>query len=205
MKREELKKKLDEVRVKIKSNSKDAHFAEVLVDELVSLKGQMMIEPTVLHIPLTDIVDSIDGETFTLSKTKQGVLYHQKNGFDLHIPLNGMTSGLCEQITWLIDNKDTIDEEQDQTIKDFYKYSMIDIAYTFQLIFGLWMNDIEFMELRSECINKYIELVTKKLKEWEESPLQEETHEENAEFEKTVIALETLKDEIKREEQELKD
>lgn len=205
MEKKDLKKQIEETKVQLKAISNDAHHCEVLIDKLMSLKGQTMLEPTMIHIPLKDVESSIEGDTFTLNKVKQGIVYHQKNGFDLFIPYNGMTSGLFEQITWLIDNKDTIDEEQDQTIKDFYKYSMIDIAYTFQLIFGLWMNDIEFMELRSECINKYIELVTKKLKEWEESPLQEETHEENAEFEKTVIALETLKDEIKREEQELKD
>lgn len=201
MEKKDLKKQIEETKVQLKAISNDAHHCEVLIDKLMSLKGQTMLEPTMIHIPLKDVESSIEGDTFTLNKVKQGIVYHQKNGFDLFIPYNGMTSGLFEQITWLIDNKDTIDEEQDQTIKDFYKYSMIDIAYTFQLIFGLWMNDIEFMELRSECINKYIELVTKKLKEWEESPLQEETHEENAEFEKTVNALETLKEEIKKEEQ----
>lgn len=201
MEKKDLKKQIEETKVQLKAISNDAHHCEVLIDKLMSLKGQTMLEPTMIHIPLKDVESSIEGDTFTLNKVKQGIVYHQKNGFDLFIPYNGMTSGLFEQITWLIDNKDTIDEEQDQTIKDFYKYSMLEIAYTFQLIFGLWMNDIEFMELRSECISKYIDLITKKLKEWEESPLQEENHEENAEFEKTVIALETLKEEIKKEEQ----
>ena len=78
---------------------------------------------------------------------------------------------------------------------------MLEVTYTFQLLFGLWMNDEDFMLLRSECINKYIDLVAKKLKEWEEAPLQEETHEENAEFERTMQALETLKEEARNSEQ----
>lgn len=205
MKKKEFKEQIEETKIQLKAISRDSHHCDVLIDKLLSLKGQSMIEPTMIHVPMADVIDSIEGKTFTLSKTKQGVVYHQKNGFDLFIPLNGMTSGLYEQINWLIDNKDTIDDEQDQDIKDFYKYSMLDIAYTFQMLFGLWMADADFMALRSECINKYIDLVAKKLKEWEEAPLQEETHEENAEFEKTVIALETLKEEVKREEAELND
>lgn len=201
--KEELKKKLDEVRAKIKSNSKDAHFAEVLCDELVSLKGQLSIEPTALHIPLSDIVDSIDGETFTLAKTKQGLLYHQKNGFDLFIPVNGMTNGLCEQALWLIEMKDKIEEESDG-LKDYYEATMLEIAYTFQMIFGMWMADKDFIEFRMKSISEYIDLITAKIKEAENAPLQEETHEENAEFEKTVQAIETLKEEVKREEAELK-
>lgn len=205
MKKKEFKEQIEETKIQLKAISRDSHHCDVLIDKLLSLKGQSMIEPTMIHVPMADVIDSIEGETFTLSKTKQGVVYHQKNGFDLFIPLNGMTSGLFEQINWLIDNKDTIDDEQDQDIKDFYKYSMLDIAYTFQMLFGLWMADADFMALRSECINKYIDLVAKKLKEWEEAPLQEETHEENAEFEKTIEAIETLKEEVKREEAELND
>lgn len=200
-KNKDFKKEINEVKAQIKAISNDAHHCDVLISKLLSLKGQSMIEPTMLHIPMKDVESSIEGETFTLNKVKQGVVYHQKNGFDLFIPYNGMTSGLFEQITWLIDNKDTIDDEQDQDIKDFYHYSMLEVTYTFQLLFGLWMNDEDFMLLRSECIDKYINLVTKKLKEREEAPLQEETHEENAEFEKTMQALETLKEEARNSEQ----
>ena len=200
-KNKDFKKEINEVKAQIKAISNDAHHCDVLISKLLSLKGQSMVEPTMLHIPMKDVESSIEGETFTLNKVKQGVVYHQKNGFDLFIPYNGMTSGLFEQISWLIDNKDTIDDEQDQDIKDFYHYSMLEVTYTFQLLFGLWMNDEDFMLLRSECINKYIDLVAKKLKEWEEAPLQEETHEENAEFEKTMQALETLKEEARNSEQ----
>lgn len=199
MNKEELKKKLDEVRAKIKNNSKDAPFAEVLVDELVSLKGQMMIEPTLVHLPQTDVIDSIDDETFVLSKTKQGLYYHQKNGFDLLIPINGMTSGLYEQAMWLIENKDNV-ETFDEDLKQYYKLAMLEIAYTFQMLFGMWLVDKDLIEFRMSMIDKYFDLLSKKLKEAEEAPLQEDTPEENAEFEKTMKAIETLKEEIKKED-----
>jgi hypothetical protein len=201
MEKKELRKEIEEIKTQLKAISRDSHHCDVLIDNLLSLKGQSMIEPTMIHIPMADVESSIEGETFTMTKTKQGVVYHQKNGFDLVIPYNGMTGGLFEHINWLIDNKDTIDQEEDQDVKDFYHFSMLEVAYTFQMLFGLWMNDADFFTLRSECIDKYINLVTKKLKEWEEAPLQEETHEENAEFEKTMQALETLKEEARNREQ----
>lgn len=200
MEKKELRKEIEEIKTQLKAISRDSHHCDVLIDKLLSLKGQSMIEPTMIHIPMADVESSIEGETFTMTKTKQGVVYHQKNGFDLVIPYNGMTGGLFEHINWLIDNKDTIDQEEDQDVKDFYHFSMLEVAYTFQMLFGLWMNDADFFTLRSECIDKYINLVTKKLKEWEEAPLQEETHEENAEFEKSINALETLKEEVKNSE-----
>ena len=36
----QLQQKLKEVKAKIKTNSKDAHFAEALIDELVGLQKQ---------------------------------------------------------------------------------------------------------------------------------------------------------------------
>lgn len=56
MEKEELKKKLNETVSKIKSNSKDAKFADSLIDTLLSIKGQMMIKPTELHIETEEII-----------------------------------------------------------------------------------------------------------------------------------------------------
>lgn len=196
MDKKELRKQLEETKTQLKGLCNDAHHAEVLIDKIVSLKGQMMIDPTLVHIPLSDVIDSIDGETFSLSKTKQGVVYHQKNGFNLFIPLNGMTNGLFEMINWLVDNKEKIETEE-QDVKDFYKYTMLDVAYTFQMIFGMWTNDKELFDFRAESINKYIEIMTKKLNEIANGEAHEEDHAENAEFEKTLYALDTLKEEVK--------
>ena len=43
-----LKERLDDLVNQIKTNSKDAHFAKKLIDDLLSVKGQMMVEPTEL-------------------------------------------------------------------------------------------------------------------------------------------------------------
>lgn len=198
MTQEDLQKKIEALKITLKTNSNDANATEKAIDELLSLKGQSMIEPTLLHIPTSDIKDSLNGETFILYKTKQGLLYHQKNGFNLHIPLNGMVNGLYEHAMWLIENKDKVNTF-DEGMKQYYHTTLIELAYTFQLLFGMWITDVDFMAYRMKTIDSYIDLLERKIKEQSEKPLQEDNHEENAEFERTMMAIENLKEEVKEE------
>ena len=72
----QLQQKLKEVKAKIKTNSKDAHFAEALIDELVGLQKQADIEPVELIVPSAEVEHTyqIDDVT-TLIKTAKGYLY----------------------------------------------------------------------------------------------------------------------------------
>lgn len=73
---EQLTAKIKEVKAKIKSNSKDAHFADTLIDELVGLQKQADIEPVELIVPCAEVehVRQIDDVT-SLIKTIRGYLY----------------------------------------------------------------------------------------------------------------------------------
>ena len=76
----QLQQKLKEVKAKIKTNSKDAHFAEALIDELVGLQKQADIEPVELIVPSAEVEHTyqIDDVT-TLIKTAKGYLYKHGN------------------------------------------------------------------------------------------------------------------------------
>lgn len=76
MAEKQLQEKLKEVKAKIKANSKDAHFAEALIDELVGLQKQADIEPVELIVPCAEVEKTyqIDDVT-TLVKTAKGYLY----------------------------------------------------------------------------------------------------------------------------------
>ncbi len=73
---EQLQQKLKEVKAKIKTNSKDAHFADALIDELVGLQKQADVEPVELIVPCAEVEHAyqIDDVT-TLVKTPKGYLY----------------------------------------------------------------------------------------------------------------------------------
>lgn len=84
MENTELKKKLEETKSKIKANSKDAHFADALISDLLSIKGQMAHEPTVVHYELKDVEDTVSGNTFEISIMKDGTaIYHVYGGYTI--------------------------------------------------------------------------------------------------------------------------
>lgn len=87
MAEKQLQEKLKEVKAKIKANSKDAHFAEALIDELVGLQKQADIEPVELIVPCAEVEKTyqIDDVT-TLVKTPKGYLYKHGNLTYIWIP-----------------------------------------------------------------------------------------------------------------------
>lgn len=87
MAEKQLQEKLKEVKAKIKANSKDAHFAEALIEELVGLQKQADIEPVELIVPCAEVEQTyqIDDVT-TLVKTAKGYLYKHGNLTYIWIP-----------------------------------------------------------------------------------------------------------------------
>lgn len=84
MNKTELKKKLEETKAKLKTNSKDQHFADALISDLLSIKGQLDHEPTLAHIPLSDVEAQLKGDTFEMSITKSGdAVYHTYGGYTI--------------------------------------------------------------------------------------------------------------------------
>ena len=61
-KKKVLKERFNEVRNQILANSKDAHWAKNAIDELVSLKGQIEHEPTIVYLPVKDVEKKFSGD-----------------------------------------------------------------------------------------------------------------------------------------------
>lgn len=110
---EQLQQKLKEVKAKIKTNSKDAHFAEALIDELVGLQKQADIEPVELIVPSAEVEHTyqIDDVT-TLVKTAKGYLYKHGNLSYVWVPfgLNTLWKTLNELDEILAKDKYTEEE-----------------------------------------------------------------------------------------------
>lgn len=84
MNKTELKKKLEDVKSKLKTNSKDVHFADALIDELLSIKGQIDHEPTLAYLPLSEVEAQLKGDTFEMSAMKDGTMvFHTFGGYTL--------------------------------------------------------------------------------------------------------------------------
>lgn len=186
----ELKKQMNEVVAKIKVNSKDAHYADKLVDMLLSLKGQLDIEPTLIHIPSDDIVEKLESETFRLALCKSGdVVYHLKGGMDIVVQpkAESLYNYLVDTIR-MQEGIKALDEEQQKILEN----DVIASTYVLNIPF-LAFGDLEFKyKLANIVIDYLVELQDKMLKDAE---LQEETPVENTLFEEATMALEEMKNE----------
>ena len=155
MNKEDLKKRLEETKAKIKANSKDAHFADALISDLLSLKGQLAHEPTMVHIALDEIEDSVKGDTFEMCVTKSGdVIYHVYGGYT--VIADGRMVGLNKTIQDYIYMKNHMDEysdEEKELIKidldatgwvlsaPMYAFSDHELKYTVATDVVRWINE----------------------------------------------------------------
>jgi hypothetical protein len=192
MDKKELNKKLNDVKKKIKANSKDAHFAEALIDEALSLKGQLGIEPTIVHIPTEDVVRTLKGDTFEMSVTKHGdAIYHVYGGYTLIADGQRMRS-LANTIADYIINQDLVKDLDDKE-KELYDLDLSATAY----VLNIPMIAFSDADLKYDLASKIVTWLRETYEKAMEQPLQEETRERDAAFENAAKAIEDVKKSVK--------
>lgn len=191
MDKKELKDKLNEVERVIKANSKDAHYAETLINELKSLYRQIKHEPTLVHIPLDNVIEEAKGDTFTMSRTKDGkVIYHTYGGYTIiaESSYSSLAGTINASIDYLNGNVELEDDQKEIMDNDI-------LATTYLLNLPMFaMGDYEF---KYKLASETIDYLTQKIKESEEAELQEETFAENKEFENAVKGLADVQEALK--------
>lgn len=195
MQTNEIKAKIGGIKSQIVENSTVKNKARRLIADLLAAKGELDNEPTLVHLPMREVLGEVKGDTFTIYKTEQGMVYEMTNGFMLFIPKNGFTSGLYEMLEWLVDAKDTIANEE-KDIKDFYENTMTDLALSFSMLFGMWIGSEKAIKFRYEMVERYVTLVGELIDGGE---LQPADYEAEAEYEKTEKATEMLREMAKEE------
>lgn len=189
MEKAELKERLDKIVCQIKANSKDAHFANKLVDEALSLKGQLGVEPTMVHIPVDAVEESVESDTFIMYTTKMGdAVYHTKGGYTVIADMRNNTLNMAiRQLIAMVKNAPEDDEETRKAYD-----SVLDASSRVLALPMVAFATPDFMFDLAALQAKYVrELYEKAMSE----ELQEETPEENKEFEEATMAIEALKEE----------
>lgn len=79
--KKELREKLAKLKNQIKANSKDAHWMDNALMDFEILVGKIKNEPIALDCGTT--VDEWKGDTFRITKTTTGVLYHTYGGYSV--------------------------------------------------------------------------------------------------------------------------
>lgn len=179
-----LKERLNEVKNQLRTNAKDVHFFDKLIDEALSLKGQMGVDPIALDCGKE--VDEWKGETFRITLTDKGVLYHEYGGYSVFVTPNN--AALYDVLSDLVVNKDEYAALEGEQKENFESLLTI-IAY------NLSVPRIAFLDrdFPQEIAIKTMEFLRKMYDDLMSKELQEETPKEDAAFKEATLALEELK------------
>lgn len=179
MEKKELKTKIDEVVNQIKTNSKDAKFADSLIDKLLSLKGQLDVEPMRFCIPEKDVIKEYDNDSIRFVRCKGYIAFQAKGSFSVFV--SPRMSALYQHLEGLFDMKDNFDnltEEQKEGYATSYLYTTI----LMQVILFATSDAKMFADLANDVMKRYGEFLDR----CKNIPLQDETYKENAEFENNM-------------------
>lgn len=186
--KKELNNKLNAKITQLKNICKDAVFADHLIDDLLSLKGQLSIEPTLVHIPLVNVIKEYDFEHFKIIKTLNGIVF-KMTGYEQIIRPTCLT--LYGQLDYLLGLKDRYDtltlEEKD--IYDTLFQATATILMNPAICFtddDYWIDIVTFITKRQN------ELFEKLLS----TPLQPEDAEKDDKFMEEVKDLEDFKESV---------
>lgn len=189
----EIKKKIDEIKAQIKANSKDAHFADTLTNELLSLKGQLDVEPLELNVGKR--IDDFSGETFEIVKTDRGIMYHEFGGYTLFTtPTN---EALYVMLADYVNNKGEYEKLEGEE-KEIFELNLSAIAYCLTVPKFAFSN----VDFTYDIAEKVIKFLNKSLEDAMNADLQEETIAEDEQFKQATLALEDIKEQIKKEQEE---
>lgn len=198
--KEEIRKKIDEVKNLIKTNSKDAHHAEKLIDELLSLDREKRHEATLVHIPMDNVSKTFKGDTFELCYTKQGeAVYRTFGGYTI------ICSSLFNALNATIENAiDYLNGEIQEELTDEQKQLIEDDITATSWVLNLPLHACSDLEFKYDLTNKFIEFISKLKEKSNTDEPQEETYEQDAQFKEAMIGMENTREIIGEEVEKIK-
>lgn len=176
-----LKSKIEEIESLIRTNSKDAHYADTLLKELRNALKKDVPE-TELSIPSSSVISKIDGGSFALKECEDGILFHLKGGYDVFV--KPRMTALYKHLVYILRTReqyDTLTEEQKQIFDATYHATIVNL----EIPVFMMVDDVHFFEIAEralKCINEVAESALS-------APLKPETPVENAEFENAMEAM----------------
>lgn len=195
MNKDGLKERFNEVKNLIVTNSKDAHWAKNALDELVSLKGQLDHEPTIVHVPVEKIERTVKGETFEIHKMKDGtVVYHVYGGYTVVVDsrMNTLNNAILDYMELIESANDMTGEEKVNA-----ELSISAFGYIMSCPIFAFVN----AEFTFDMASKIVQFLRETSNELLNEELLDETNadiEMNNRFKDATIALDELKSDINK-------
>lgn len=124
MEKESRKERIESLKNQIATNSKDNGWAKRMLDELLSLQRQEDVEPMELCVPMSEVKDTADADSFKVIKTIRGYLFQTRGGA-LSTFVESKYASVCSmldtlmKLIWCADK-----EEYEQAYQDYISYVM---------------------------------------------------------------------------------
>lgn len=186
--KKELNNKLNAKITQLKNICKDAVFADHLIDDLLSLKGQLSIEPTLVHIPLVNVIKEYDFEHFKIIKTLNGIVFKMTGYEQIIRPTCRTLYGQLDYLLGLKDRYDTLTLEE----KDIYD-TLFQATATILMNPAICFTDDDYwIDIVTFITKRQNELFEKLLS----TPLQPEDSERDDKFMEEVKDLEDFKESV---------
>ena len=171
-----LQKKLLEKTKQLVAISKDAHFAESLIEDILNLKAQMCIEATELYVREKDVIEVLDFDSVCFKVCTTGILFHAKSGYTTWI--EPRCRALFGEIVEMLKAKKEILALSEEERKNF-DAEELDMREQF---FNAWVHTLEMPVAASVSPKILFDTATAFLKSFREETdrmLKQPLHEEN--------------------------
>ena len=172
-----MKKKLQEKTKQLTAISKDAHFAESLIEDILSIKAQMCVEATELYVREKDVIEVFDFDSVCFKVCTTGILFHAKSGYTTWI--EPRCRSLFGEIVEMLKAKKEILALSEEERKNF-DAEELDMREQF---FNAWVHTLEMPVAASISPKILFDTAAAFLKSFREETdrmLSQPLHEENA-------------------------
>ena len=174
------------VKDQIKMNSKDVHFADKLITDLLSLQKQKDQQPMYLCVPESEVVKTYDFGSFSISNCKGGILFHTKGGYNVYT--TPRVKVLYEHLELLLSMKENYDTLTEDGRKSYDNLFLMLNA----ILMAPIMAPITAQGL-IDTANAIVEIFDREAKTLANQPLLDDDALANAEFDNMISATEELK------------
>lgn len=148
-----LQESLEQKRKLLLANAKDAHFAGGLIDEIISLKGQLDVEPVELEVRTKDVIKEYDFNKFAFKVCRAGVMFNTKGGFSTFV--HARCKSLYNNIIDMLGVYDTFDELEKEKKEIFNQYLM-SWTHIFHAPVGASLSDNVLFETAAKYLEVYM-------------------------------------------------
>ena len=187
---EALKKTSKDLRAQIKSLCNDTKFADELINKLISTQKQIDIEPTLVHIPVSNVIKTYDYGHFKIEDTKDGIIF-SSTGYKMIVrPIQQSLYGQLKALLVWKEEYETFSDEQKENYDNIF-FRTTTILLNPLLAFT---DDDFWMSLSQWLAEKQNDLFAKLLNE----PLKDEDMVADDAFMENVKLTEDLKDEAEK-------